>query len=600
MSAKPLFATIVAVVAVITIGLTIRSGPLSRSVRPLDGQDVPVNAVGVLREAELCEVSGIVRGRANAGSWWMHNDSGDSPRLFLVSNQAKLMQSWELGGAMARDWEDIAGFSAAKDKHYLLIGDVGDNSASRTQCELYLLAEPESPPADRRETRQSRVQEVLKKIEFVYEDGARNCEAMAVDVQTRSVWLVEKLSPELAGRVRAGVYRLDLSPYVPEWQADGVQLPATAATPPGNIATARRVAELPLTHVTAMDINDDGNRMIVRDYYQARLWERSEDETWEECLRDKMPPPIQLPLEPQGEAIAFAADSSSVVTISEFTYQPLWQVTLPERKSPEPVATQEVDKPVRSSVQDKKLILPGEVFEVDNKVAFIFWPAEDKRQQPQPWVFYAPTLSGYPDNHELWMHQQFLDAGVAVAGIDVGEAYGSPESRKVFDTFYDHLVSQRGFAKKPVLLGRSRGGLWVTSWAADHPERFAGLAGIYPVFDWTTYPGVEKAAVAYGVSSETLVEKAAEWNPISRVTKLADAGVPVFMIHGDQDQVVPLGPNSQAFANVYEMAGKSDRLILEVVPGQGHNYWEGFFRSQRLVDFVIQKAKSLDENKDQR
>ena len=50
-----------------------------------------------------------------------------------------------------------------------------------------------------------------------------------------------------------------------------------------------------------------------------------------------------------------------------------------------------------------------------------------------------------------------------------------------------------GFAPRPCLLGRSRGGLWVTSWAADNPDKVAGLAGIYPVFDLRTYPGLAKA-----------------------------------------------------------------------------------------------------------
>ena len=76
----------------------------------------------------------------------------------------------------------------------------------------------------------------------------------------------------------------------------------------------------------------------------------------------------------------------------------------------------------------KKLILPGEAFLVEGRPAFILLPPEGKRQKLQPWVFYAPTLAGYPDEHEKWMHEQFLAAGVAVAGIDVGEGYGSPKA----------------------------------------------------------------------------------------------------------------------------------------------------------------------------
>src|SRR5688572_18940314 len=48
-----------------------------------------------------------------------------------------------------------------------------------------------------------------------------------------------------------------------------------------------------------------------------------------------------------------------------------------------------------------KLVLPGtEEFAVAERPAFIFLPPLNKRTQPQPWIFYAPTLPGYPDESE--------------------------------------------------------------------------------------------------------------------------------------------------------------------------------------------------------
>src|SRR4051794_10142039 len=80
-----------------------------------------------------------------------------------------------------------------------------------------------------------------------------------------------------------------------------------------------------------------------------------------------------------------------------------------------------------------RLDLPGENFQIEGRPAFIFLPPEAKRSTPQPWIFYAPTLPPYPDGGERWMHEKFLDAGIAVAGIDVGEAYGSRRSHEQFD-----------------------------------------------------------------------------------------------------------------------------------------------------------------------
>ena len=239
----------------------------------------------------------------------------------------------------------------------------------------------------------------------------------------------------------------------------------------------------------------------------------------------------------------------------------------------------------------EKLFPKGEFFQWQGRPAFILRPDGPKSSQPLGWVFYAPTLPAYPDTHEQWMHNQFLAAGLAIAGIDVGEAYGSPESRKVFDSFYEELTTQRGLSKKPCLLGRSRGGLWVSSWACDHPERFAGLAGIYPVYDFRTYPGLDKVAKAYGLSNDELLKQIDTLNPISRTKAIAQSGLPVYIIHGDQDKVVPLEANSAALEQRYRQAGNANAIRVQVVQGQGHNFWEGFFRCQELVDFVIQKAK---------
>ncbi len=246
----------------------------------------------------------------------------------------------------------------------------------------------------------------------------------------------------------------------------------------------------------------------------------------------------------------------------------------------------------KQSGAPSKLELPGKTWEIESHRAFVYLPEESKRSNPQPWIFYAPTLPAYPDEAERWMHEQFLHAGVAVAGIDVGEAYGAPKSHQAFEKLYEALVTDLGFARKACCFGRSRGGLWVSSWAIAHPDKVSGIIGIYPVFDFRTYPKLEKAAPAYGLTPEQLGAQLETLNPISRVEVLAKARIPVVIIHGDQDKVVPLEENSAEFKRRYEKVGAGDLLELIVAPGQGHSFWEGFFREQRLVDFAIKNAKS--------
>ena len=541
-----------------------------------------VKMLGVMRSRSLSEVSGLALAKGEALRLWAHNDSGDAARLFLLSGTGELLMEVELQGANHTDWEDMCAFER-EGKRYLLVGDIGDNAARRSECQLYLLSEPElESKVDSKSRGPEKKKATAQKVSFRFEDGPRNCEALGFDSTSTSLLLVEKLLGSTAEGTNAGVYQLDLGKPLGETSASET-LPLVA----------KRIGELPWRNVTGLDLSDDGRHLFVRTYFEGYWMERDAGQSWQQRLAQPLPKAIRLPVEAQGEAVCFTGEASAVVLTSEFSFQPIWQLELPAASEKGTAASEKVATQEQQPQQEiKKLILPGEAFECAGRPAFILWPKPELRSEPQPWIFYAPTLAPYPDEAEKWMHQQFLDAGVAVAGIDVGEAYGSPQARKLFEEFYTELTGKRGLAQRPCLLGRSRGGLWVSSWAADHPERFAGLAGIYPVFDWRTYPGVENAAPAYGLTPEALEQQAADLNPISRIDRLAKAKLPIFIIHGDQDTVVPLKENSAAFAEAYKQAGAEAALKLVIATGQGHNMWEGFFRCQELVDFAIARAKA--------
>ncbi len=240
--------------------------------------------------------------------------------------------------------------------------------------------------------------------------------------------------------------------------------------------------------------------------------------------------------------------------------------------------------------KSQQVLLSGDRFLLADRYAFQMTPEKAaETKDGKPWIFYGPTLHRTPDKAESWMHKQFLEAGIAVAGIDVGEMYGSPLAFPYFEVLYQEMVAQ-GYSRTPALLGRSRGGLWVSSWAIEHPDRVAGIGGIYPVYDYTTYPGVARAASAYGLTAEDLTNQQDEFNPIRKASRLAEAKVPVFIIHGTDDKVVPLAPNTGALREAYTKSGVGDLIEVIEAEGQGHSYWEGFFTCQGLVDFLIEKA----------
>ena len=90
-------------------------------------------------------------------------------------------------------------------------------------------------------------------------------------------------------------------------------------------------------------------------------------------------------------------------------------------------------------------------FLLEQHRAFTMIPPKVDQTKPIPWVWYAPTLGrGLPGKQEIWMFTKLQEHGIAVAGIDVGESYGSPQGRRLYQAFYQELTSNRRFASRPV------------------------------------------------------------------------------------------------------------------------------------------------------
>lgn len=235
----------------------------------------------------------------------------------------------------------------------------------------------------------------------------------------------------------------------------------------------------------------------------------------------------------------------------------------------------------------KVLPLEGEVFAAGGHPAFLIPGKVGLPRSGKAWVWYAPTLPNLPGPEERWMFERFTAAGIAVAGIDAGESYGSPRGNAVYSALYESMQA-RGFSARPLLLGRSRGGLMTLSWAVEHPQCVSGFAGIYPVCNLSSYPGLERAAGAFELTPDRLRERLREFNPVDRFEPLVKAKVPLFAIHGDVDKVVPLEANSGLLKKRCEEQGGKMEIVIP--PGQGHSMWPGFFQSEELVAFVLRHA----------
>ena len=265
---------------------------------PAFGEPVALGSVAV---GEVWEASGVVESRRARDVLWLHNDSGDTARLFAVTTAGVGLGVFTLDAPRPVDWEDVAvGPGPEAGQSYLYIGDIGDNLRVRETLRVYRVAEP---VVDGRDASIGGVEV----FQLVYPDGPHDCETLMVDPRSGDVFLVVK-------------------------SADGVSPVFRARAPLHEGANAlEEVARLtfgaePLpggTLTTGGDISASGDAVIIRTYGSAYLWRRGPGGSVAEALAT---PPCRLPLarEPQGEAIGFAADGRGFFTVSEQAEQPIY------------------------------------------------------------------------------------------------------------------------------------------------------------------------------------------------------------------------------------------------------------------------------------
>ena len=236
----------------------------------------------------LNESSGIGESTRFPGVYYTHNDSGDSARFFRFKPDGTL-SAVTLTGASATDWEDME-YVAIAGKHFLYFADFGDNNAKRDNVRVYRLEEPSLT---------ANAVNSYETYTITYPDGPHNCEALIVNPANGDIYFATKSTTECA------IYKL----------------PAPATS--GSFTLTRLGAVSPNTGggnsgklVTAGSADPTGHYVVLRTYTGALEYKVSGPfgDWWKQT-----PTPVTMPVDLQGEAIAYGRAGRTLVTSSEGT-----------------------------------------------------------------------------------------------------------------------------------------------------------------------------------------------------------------------------------------------------------------------------------------
>jgi hypothetical protein len=253
---------------------------------------------GTVKDAELDELSGLVKSSRNAGIFWTHNDSGDTARIFAIKPTGERVATITLNNADAFDYEDIAVSSEDKE---IWVADIGDNFHFRPDVQLYHFPEPDTSKGD--------VAVEARRLTVRYENPSGkgkvspDAEAFFID-HSGNGYIVEKTNNEK-------------STWVFQISAEDMNKSSATAKPIVQITgNSNGNGYGP----TAADLSSDGTTLVIKNYSETFAWRFTATSSIPAVLA-KQPTALCTIKAGLGEAIAF--DGNDLLTVEEGVGRPI-------------------------------------------------------------------------------------------------------------------------------------------------------------------------------------------------------------------------------------------------------------------------------------
>ena len=257
---------------------------------------------GTKTDAELEEMSGLASSQIHKDILWVINDGGNGEKLIAMRTDATRVATFNLKGVKNTDWEDLASFKL-NGKNYILIADTGDNGGIRKSLQIYVFEEP-------KQLIDGQTLEPAWSFDFVWPDGARDCESVAVDAAKGEILLISKK------RVPPELFKLPLKPVAKNVTAvkigelPGISQPDTKEMEKNPVYGRYR------SQITAADLSANGRVLLVLNYHSVYFYVRGADGSWATALSTK-PYSFSFPWLPQAEAITFNREGNAIYIGSE-------------------------------------------------------------------------------------------------------------------------------------------------------------------------------------------------------------------------------------------------------------------------------------------
>ena len=201
------------------------------------------------------------------------------------------------------------------------------------------------------------------------------------------------------------------------------------------------------------------------------------------------------------------------------------------------------------------------------------------------WLFKTEYFGAFPA-FELEM----LERGFHVAYVQNKTRWHDASDDDMKEKFCEFLFQEFGLNERCLPVGMSCGGMHAVYFAAKYPKRIAGLYLDAPVMNLLSCPaGVgiagddmyEEFVERTGITKSELINY--RNHPIDHIDILVKNHIPVFLVVGDSDNVVPYVENGKLLYEYYVEQGEDVTLIVKKAAG---HHPHGLADNEPLRQFV--------------
>ena len=223
-------------------------------------------------------------------------------------------------------------------------------------------------------------------------------------------------------------------------------------------------------------------------------------------------------------------------------------------------------------------------FELMGRAAKLVLPKE--RAEGGPWLLKTEYFNAFP-TLELAM----LERGWHVAFITNQTRWHVDADDEAKAALAEFLEKEFSLAPKCIPVGMSCGGMHAIYFAATHPERVSAMYIDAPVVNLLSAPccvgertmlnAYDEFVKATGMTVSDLINY--RNHPYDRLPEIVAANIPIFMVYGDCDSMVPYKENGKPLYDYVTSHGGNITQIIK--PGCDHHP-HGLEDPTPLIEFV--------------